>query len=167
MAATISRVTRFLGFRAERLFLAETDGVEALVENTEADEVLLDGIGAAVAEGEIVFGGTTFVAMPLDGDMHLGITFEEVGSPAKSLASYTVNFGGVVVEIGVAHFLEKKLIERRRLRSFADRGSIDGDAQTGVGVPAGPAGGERIGGRRTGSDDRGTFCGDGADFGSD
>ena len=112
MAATILRVTRFPGFRAERLFLAETDGVEALVGNTEADEVLLDGIGTAIAEGELVFGGTTFVAVPLDGDVHLGTTSEEVGSPAESLASYTVNFGGVVVEIGVAHFLEKKLIER-------------------------------------------------------
>jgi hypothetical protein len=56
VAATVLRVALFCRLHAEGLFLAEADDVEAVAGNAEADEVLLDSVGTAIAESEVVFG---------------------------------------------------------------------------------------------------------------
>src|SRR5208337_3467187 len=63
MAAAVLLVALFVGRCAEGLFLAVADGGEAVGRNAQADEILLDGGGAAIAESEVVFGGAAFVTM--------------------------------------------------------------------------------------------------------
>src|ERR1700731_4397064 len=67
----------FVGFHAEGLFLAVADGVEIGGRDAEVDEVLLDGVGTAIAQSEVVFGGAAFVAVAFDGDVGLGIALAE------------------------------------------------------------------------------------------
>jgi hypothetical protein len=51
MAAAVLLVAVFGGLHAERLFLAEADGVETVGGNTQGNQVLLDGACTAVSEG--------------------------------------------------------------------------------------------------------------------
>jgi len=69
----------------------------------------------------------------------LRIVAEEVGGLAKGLASVSANVRLVVIEVGIADFLEEELIERRGLGRFHDgrRRHGDGDAHAGVGTAAG------------------------------
>src|SRR6266702_4288217 len=77
MASAVLLPAGFVGFGAEGLFLAVTDGVEVGGRNAEIDEVLFDGVGAAIAEGEVVFGGAAFIAMAFDIDLFIRIALEE------------------------------------------------------------------------------------------
>jgi len=152
---------------AEGLFLAPTGGSKAVGRNAEADEILLNGVGATVAEGEIVFGGAAFVAMAFDGDAGLGIVLEEVGGLLKSLTSVRTNFSGIVIEEGVADFLGPEFIEAGVFGFGDGSGDANGDADGGVGIAAGRTGGEGIGSGLGGRDGGGALRSDGADFGSD
>ena len=111
VAATILRVAGFGGFGAEGLFFAPAGGAEMVGGNAQADEIFLDGIGTALAESEIVFGRTALVAMAFNGDAGVGIALEEVGRFLESLASIRTNRGGIVIEVGVANFLEEEFVE--------------------------------------------------------
>src|SRR4029077_4428048 len=62
VAASVPGVAGFGGFHAEGLFFTPTGGVEPAFRDAKADKILHDGIGATLAEREVVFGGTTFVA---------------------------------------------------------------------------------------------------------
>jgi hypothetical protein len=56
VAAAVLGVALFARLHAEGLFLAEADGVEAVAGNAEIDEILLDGVGAAITQREVVLG---------------------------------------------------------------------------------------------------------------
>jgi hypothetical protein len=160
-------VAGFGGFGAEGLFFAPTGGAEMVGGNAEADEIFLDGVGAALAESEVVFGGTTLVAMAFDGDTSVGIVLEEVRGFLESGAGIGANIGGVVIEVGVANFLEEEFIKTELGRFSDGSGSVDGDADGGIGTSAGTAGSEGVGGGVDGTDGCGTLGSDGADFGGD
>ena len=73
---------------AERRFLALGDDGDAIGGDTEADQVGLDGVGAAIAERQVVFGGAALVAVPFDVDPRAGPPLQLVGvlragSPAR------------------------------------------------------------------------------------
>ena len=134
----------------------------------EVDEVLLDGVGAAIAEGKVVFGGAAFVAVALDGDVGLRIFFEEVGIVAERLLSVRADVGLIKIEIGVFDFLGEEFIEGGSLDRFGWRsGNVDGDARRGIRAAAGTACGDGICGGVRRSDGGGTLHRDGTDFGRD
>jgi len=168
VAAAVLGVALFAGLHAEGLFLAEADGVHAIAGDAESDEIRADGIGAAYAESQVVFGGAAFVAVAFDGDAGLRIVLEEVGGLGEILASVGTNLGGIVIEVGVANFLVKEFFPgfgARGRGSWRRSADVDGDA--GGGVTCGAAGGERIGCGRSRRDGRGALRGDRANFGSD
>ncbi len=170
MAATVFGVAGFVGFHAERLFFAVADGVEAVRGNAEADKILLDGIGTAIAEGEVVFGGAALVAMTLDGDAHGGILLEEGSVFLESRFGIATDFGAVVIEVGIANFLEEELVESRGAICGGlgrNRRSVNRDADGRVSIAAGAAGGDGVGGGSAGSDRGAALGGNGADFWSD
>src|SRR6266446_5839253 len=146
MAAAILLPAGFVVLHAEGLLLAEADGAEAVGRNAQRNEILLDRVGAAVAETEIVFGGTTFVAVAFDGRLDRRMSLQEVRSRGKSSASVGTNVGLVVVEIGIAHFSQKEFILRGpRWRRRWWRRRIDRDGSGGAGGAAGAGGGNRVG----------------------
>src|SRR5580704_15221626 len=113
MAAAVLLPAGLVAVHAERLFLAVADGGDAVGGNAERDEVLLGGIGAAVAESEVVFGGAALVAMAFDGHFDLRVVLQEVRSLGKGLTGIGANVGFVEVKIGVAHFPEEEIIQVR------------------------------------------------------
>lgn len=167
VAATILLPAGFVGFGAEGFFLAPTGGGDVVAGNTEAGEVILDSIGAALAESEIVFGGTAFVAMTFDGEARVWITFQKVRVALKNFPRIGANGGGVIVEEGITHFLEEEFIEAG-FRSFDDGcGNVDGNADTRLGIAAGSGSGKGVGSGVGRSDGGGTLRSDSANFRSD
>src|SRR5215472_10183797 len=155
VAAAVLLPAGFGGLHAEGLFLAPTGGGQTLGRNAKADEVLLDGVGSAIAQSEIVFGRTALVAVAFDGDASLGIILEEVGCLLQCLARIGPDFGGVVVEISIADLFVPEFI-KAELGSFGDR-SVDRDADRRVGIATGGAGREGVGCGSGGRDRSGTL----------
>ena len=145
VAAAVLLPAGFVGFSAEGFFLAPTGCENAIGRKAEADEIFLDGVGAALAEGEVVFGGTALVAVAFDGDADVGIIFQEVGGPLKSSAGIGTNFGGVIVEVGVTDFLEEEFVEAFR-PGRGRRRRADGNADDGFGGTAIAGGSQGVGG---------------------
>jgi len=167
VAATVLLVAGFSGFGAEGLFFAPAGGVEVIGGKAEADQVFLDGVGATLAESEVVFGGTAFVAVSFNGDVHVGIIFQEVGGLLQGLARVGPDGGGVVVKISVANFLEEQFIETGVGGGRNGSGCVDGNADRDIGAAACAAGGERVRGGLLRRDTGGPLRSDGADFRSD
>jgi hypothetical protein len=129
VAAAVLLPAGFVGFGAEGLFLAPTDGVDAIGGNAEADKIFLDGIGAALSECKVVFGGTALVAVAFNGEALVRIALQEVGGFLKSDAGIGTNISLVVVEVGVAYFFEEEFLEgfrlsRRRRRMWTEASAV-------------------------------------------
>lgn len=92
---------------AERTLFAPTDRVHSRRGNAERDQVVLGGLGAAFTEADVVFGGTTFIAMAFDGYANLRIRPQELRGLGQIIARIGANVGLVKVEEGVLHILLK------------------------------------------------------------
>src|SRR5215831_3647823 len=139
MGAAILLPALLIMFAAGGLLLAEANGSHAVRGDSERNQILLGGIGAAIAEGEVIFGRAAFVTMTLHGYSDLRIITQEFSSFAEGFASIGTNIGLIEVEQSVTHFLQKELVDRwarwRRRRRGRDR-----DTSGGCGRAAGPAG---------------------------
>jgi hypothetical protein len=123
---------------AEGLFLAEADGVETVAGKAEADEVLLDGVGAAITKREVVFGGAAFVAMAFDRYANLRIVFEEVGGFAQGNLCIGANLRGVIVEISVANFFKKEFVMEETGATSTGAGALTETRTVASVLPPGP-----------------------------
>src|SRR5437016_4447029 len=168
MTAAVLLPAGLVALHAEGLLLAEADGAEAVGRNTQRNEVLLDGGGAAIAEAQVVFRGTTLVAVAFDGHLESRIVFQEIRGLRKCLASVGTNVRLVVVEISVAHFSQEELIvSGPRWRRRRRRRRVDRDSCSGTGGAAGAGGGNCVGRRVRRRDFGGALSGHGTDFGLD
>src|SRR5690348_7634115 len=105
VAAAVLLPAGFVGLHAEGLFLAEADGAEIGGRDAQVDEILLDGVGAAIAQSEVVLGGAAFVAVAFDDDLCIRITLEERSGLLERYAGVRADIGLVEVEVGIADFL--------------------------------------------------------------
>jgi hypothetical protein len=71
MAAAILRPAGFGLAPAERRFLAETSRDDAIGVDSQAGQIVADHNGAAIAQRQVVFGGASLVAMPLNEKVRL------------------------------------------------------------------------------------------------
>src|SRR4051812_3132075 len=99
VAAAILLIAVFGRLHTEGLFFAEADGIDAIGGDAQRDQVLLGGAGAAIAESEVVFGGTALVAMAFNGDALGRVVAEILGGFAESGASVGTNVGLVEVKV--------------------------------------------------------------------
>ena len=77
MRTAILRPATFTAFGAGRPFFTIGDGAETVSRDAELAQEFLGRGGAAITEAEIVFGGTTLVAMALDGQRVVGELAED------------------------------------------------------------------------------------------
>src|SRR5229473_4678740 len=100
MAAAILLPASLVVLHAERLLLAEADGAEAVGRDAQGHEILLDGVGAAIAKAEIVFRGAALVAVAFDGGFDRWVFLQEVRGRGERSAGVGTNVGFVEVKIG-------------------------------------------------------------------
>src|SRR3974377_1741012 len=108
MPAAVLLPARFVAFRAERPFLAVADGADAVAGNTQLHQRLLGSVRAVVSERQIVLGGTTLVAVSLDGERHFGMLLQEVRIRLQNLLILRLNVVAVVGEEHVLHVLREQ-----------------------------------------------------------
>ncbi len=115
MRAPVASVTVFGRFGADGTFFAEADGFEFVAGNAQRDERIFGGGGAAIAKREIVFSGTTFVAMAFDGNdkirIHLENGFEGTGVALQNRLIFAAYFAFVVIEVNVLYLLRQDLLD--------------------------------------------------------
>src|SRR5713226_3442814 len=107
MAAAVLLPAGFVALHAEGLLLAEADRAQAVGRNAQRNDVLLDGVGAATAETQVVFRGAALVAVAFDGHFERRVVLEEVRGLRERRAGIRTQVGLVVIEISIAHFLEE------------------------------------------------------------
>src|SRR5450755_2180703 len=71
--------------------LAVADDVDAVRRDTQRDERLLRGVGAPLAEAEVVLDGAALVAMALDGDRRRRILLKKLGLTLQDKAGFRGN----------------------------------------------------------------------------
>src|SRR6266849_2979845 len=168
MAAAVLLPAGLAVLHAEGLFFAEANGGDAVGGNAQRNDVLLDGACAAITEAQVVFGGTTLVAMAFDGYFDRVMVLQEVRGLGKRVAGVGTNISLVVVEIGIAHFSQEELVfrgpcwRRRRWRRCIHRNRCRG-----AGGAARTGGRDRVGRRIRRCDLGGALSGHGANIGSD
>ena len=79
VAAAVLLPAGFVRLGAERRFLALADDRDAIGGDAKAHQVVLDGVGAALAKAEVVFGGAALVAVAFDADARAGPALQLVG----------------------------------------------------------------------------------------
>src|SRR5581483_331666 len=109
--------TLFVGLGAERLLFAVADGLDAVGADAGLHQGLLDGVGAVIAQCQVVLGRAAFVAVPLDGELDVGVLREELSVPLQRGLLVGTNVVLVIVKENVFDVLSKELLFRgRRLR---------------------------------------------------
>src|SRR4051812_34736038 len=85
------------GFRAHRLFLAQSGGDDAAGVHSGRDQCVLHRGGAIVTQREVVLRGAAFVAVSLDLDLEVGAIVERLGVSGDGLLRIGANLVGVVI----------------------------------------------------------------------
>src|SRR5580658_7787316 len=105
MDATILLPASFVMVGTDRIFLTVADGIELIAGDAGVHEIVPGGLGAGIAESDIVFGRTALVAIAFDLQFVAGILREDRrqffgigGQGADRVAAQGVR---VVVEVGV------------------------------------------------------------------
>src|ERR1051326_2649915 len=101
MVAAVLRPRRLVVTRVERPLFTVADGADAGRVDAERRQVLLRGVRAAVAEGEVVLLGAALVAVTFDQEVVLRVLLEPVGRSRESALRVRRERRLVVCEEGV------------------------------------------------------------------
>lgn len=101
----------FVGLSAKGFFLAPTSGYYLIRGNTETNQILLHGIGTAIAESEIVLSRPTLVTVTFDGDVSGRVALQEIRRLLKSFARIRTNGRGIVIKVCVTNVLQEQFFQ--------------------------------------------------------
>src|ERR1035437_2996316 len=139
VGAAVLLPARLVAFRAERFFLAVADRAYAVGRNPELRQSLLGFVGTIVAQRQVVFGRTAFVAVALDGELHALVLLQKTRIRLYNLLILRRNIIAVVVVEHILHVRRKQLriavvggLLRRWRRSSCDRDARRGLLRTGI-----------------------------------
>src|SRR5512133_3322841 len=112
MRAAILLPAVFAALGAEGLFFAIADGANTVRRYACLDQRSLRGVRAVVAQRQVVLGGTTLVAMSLDGELDRGVRLQEVGirRNGRLIAGAKVVF--IIIKEDVLHVTSEGLLVR-------------------------------------------------------
>src|ERR1700722_8266708 len=105
MRSPVLLPARFIMLAAERPLFAPADRIHSRGGNAERDQVILCGLGGGVTETNVVFRGTTLIAMAFDGYANLRVRPQKLGRLGQIIACIGANIGLVKVEESVLHIL--------------------------------------------------------------
>src|SRR5581483_5094104 len=109
--------TLLVGVGAERLLFAVADGLDAVGADAGLHQGLLDGVGAVIAQCQVVLGRAAFVAVPLDGELNVGVLREELSVALQRGLLVGTNVVLVIVKEDIFDVLSEQFFFRgRRLR---------------------------------------------------
>ena len=94
MSAAVLLPALFVVVGAERLLFAVAHGHHAVGRDAKRYEELLRGLGTAIAERQVVFGGTTLVAMAFNRDFDLRIGTQKLTRLGESVARIATTANG-------------------------------------------------------------------------
>src|SRR5579883_161122 len=95
--AAIHAVAFFRSFAANRPFFAVADGHHAVCGYALRGQKFFDGIGAPIAEAEVVFFASALIAVAFDGEADVWVRFEPGGVGLKSRNLVGFDVGLVVI----------------------------------------------------------------------
>src|SRR5688500_4250654 len=98
MRAPILRPGAVVVSRFKRELLDVADGLHFVGGNAERDQIVLRGERATLTEREVVFGGATFVAVPLDRDLPRGVLLHDPGVLLQHPLSFGTDVRAVELE---------------------------------------------------------------------
>src|SRR5882757_5548962 len=100
-----------VAFHARWLFLAVADGADPVCADSQTDQVLLDRRGAAIAQRQVVFRGTAFIAMAFDHNFDLRIVTQKIRGLGQRGSSVGTEVGFVEIKVSIAHLFQEHLLE--------------------------------------------------------
>src|SRR5437660_9296889 len=144
MAAPVLLPALLVGFGAERLLLAITDGIDATAVDAALSQSLFDSGGAFIAERQIVFRGAALVAVAFDHKSQVGMLLQKLRCLRQRSLRIRAQVIAVIFEEHILHVAGKHL-----LFSFRDwrwRRRSNRDSRRGLLRAAGTFRGQPVGG---------------------
>src|SRR5262249_24733054 len=118
MHAAIALPAGFVGLGTLRPLFAVADGLQPVAGDAELCQEILRGAAAAIAQAQVVFRRSTFIAVSLDDDRGVREVRENRldcrGIASQDVASIPTDIALVVVEIGVLNVRHQPLLDGRR-----------------------------------------------------
>src|SRR5580698_9664066 len=115
MSPTIAGIAVLRGFGAERTLLPEADGFELVAWNAERNKRIFGGGGPAVTQGEVIFSGATFIAMPFNRNDEIGVhledRFQSAGVTLHNGLIFAANLALVVVKMEILHLFRQNFLD--------------------------------------------------------
>src|SRR5882672_7487930 len=149
MIVAISLPAILVGFSADLLLLAQGGGMELVRAYAGLLQGLFGCVSAALAQGQVVFGGATIVAVALNAHLPVGMRLDDFRRAGQGLLRFGAEVGLVIIEVDVFDGLVKELFfgkVRRRRGCGRWRRLGDGHLRRGVLRAASTFRGEVIGG---------------------
>src|SRR5882672_9614712 len=110
MPAPVLLPARFVALRAERLFFAVADRLDATGVYASRHQSTLHRAGALVAQCDVVFRGTALVAMSFDSKAHIRMSVQELHVGLERTLLITADVRLVVIEINILNILAEQFL---------------------------------------------------------
>lgn len=94
-------------FRADGLFFAIADGVHPVGGDAQIHQVSLGGIGAAIAQAQVILFASPLVAMSLEVELDTAVLFQEIGGTVQDRFGILPDVGLVIIIINVSDALSE------------------------------------------------------------
>src|SRR5580658_8740297 len=107
--AAVLLPARFVALGTERLLFSVADGLDAAGAHSISDQCVLHRSGALVAQSQVIFRGSTFVAVPFHREVNGSVLVEELHIAQHRALLIATNLGLVIVEVDVLDVLAKQV----------------------------------------------------------
>src|SRR6202020_1967700 len=113
MSTAVLLPASFVAFAAERFFLAVADRLDAAGCDSGGGQRVLHGCRTLVAQGQVIFGRSAFVAVSLDRDIDRGMLVQKQHVRLNRALLVGAHAGLIVVEVNVLYVLREQFFFRR------------------------------------------------------
>src|SRR5580704_4779261 len=110
MATAVLLPTGLVRFSAERLLFAVADGLDIAGADPSSHQRALHGAGTAVAQSQVVLGGSALVAVSLNREVDVGMLLQESDIRLHRTLLVPSKIGFVVIEVDVLDVLREQLL---------------------------------------------------------
>jgi len=157
MRSAVPQIAVFGGIGTDGAFLTVADGFELIAGNSESNQSIFGGAGAAVAKTQVVFSGAAFIAMAFNRHDEIGIHLEDglqsAGIALQDGLILRPDIALIVVEVKILHLLSQNFLYSLRgsgRRGLRGRRSAHRDGGIGFRTSTRASGSQVIGGRGSG-----------------
>src|SRR5579884_191273 len=154
MCTAVLLPARLVMIGTKGVLLAPAHRTQPILGHAERNQKLARRVRSPLAQSQVVFERTSFVAVTFDRHPDLGVRAEKLSIARQRLPGVRAQIGTIEIEKGIADVLREQLLERGARSRLRSRRRPYSDAHTIRGIATRPGGRDGVGGRSGRADGR-------------